>query len=119
MPCNKCSGIDRAFPGRRLTQPEGENEDKNEESLGKLKWEKNDRNLRKNEESGTLAHPLLWRYALNKRNLLKMLYKWNISTQSSTEKQSGFQWFELNLLNSTIAHCHWDAAKSISCGQQN
>ena len=45
------SGVARAFPGGRLTHPE----DENEQSLRKIR--KIDRDLRKNEESGTLAHP--------------------------------------------------------------
>ena len=50
------SGVARAFPGGRVAQPEGQNEYKNEDSLSK-EYEKNDGNLRKNVESGTLAHP--------------------------------------------------------------
>ena len=45
------SGVVRAFPGGRVTHPEGQNEKENEHSL-----RKNEQSLRKTEESGTLAH---------------------------------------------------------------
>ena len=50
------SGIAGPSRGGWLAHPKGQNEDKNEESWGN----KNDGNLRKNEESETLAHPELW-----------------------------------------------------------
>ena len=51
----KLSGVARTFPGGRVAHPEGQNEEENEQSLRKHK--KDDRDFRKNEVSGTLAHP--------------------------------------------------------------
>ena len=50
-----CSGVARAFSSGRVAHPEGQNEEENNESLRKIR--KNNQNLKKNEESGTLAHP--------------------------------------------------------------
>ena len=49
------SGVARGFPCGPLTHAECQFEDKNEECLRKIR--QNDGNLRKNEESGTHAHP--------------------------------------------------------------
>ena len=49
------SGVARAFPSGRVAHPEGQNEEENEQSLRNL-IRKIDRDLRKKEESGTLAH---------------------------------------------------------------
>ena len=52
----RSSSVAKAFPGGRLAHLESQNEEENEKSLRKSR--KIDRNLRKNEESGTFAHPV-------------------------------------------------------------
>ena len=52
------SGVARAFPGWRIAHPKSQTQEEIEQSVRKNK--KNYRDLRKNEESGTLTHPGLW-----------------------------------------------------------
>ena len=56
--CLSHSAVARAFPGERVADPEGQNVDENLKIWGKIRII--DRNFRKNEESGTPAHPGLW-----------------------------------------------------------